>query len=303
MVLASALMRRVLADVRRIARFDGPVLVTGETGTGKELIARAIHQYSSRKAKPFIDFSCAAIPQQLIESELFGYEKGAFSGAVGSKPGYFDLAHGGSLFLDEIGELEPAAQAKLLRVLDGTPHFRLGGTRKVTADVRVVAATNQSLEQNADAGSFRKDLLYRLAQFRIAVPPLRERTEDVGPIAGFVLNQLMPGWTFSGGAVERLCRHSWPGNIRELRNVVARCAALNDTPLIESAAVDNALRPTDPGPNRTGASLEAMEQSMILLALSRFGGHQQLAAASLGISSRTISRKLKQYAQAGSNLK
>jgi transcriptional regulator with PAS, ATPase and Fis domain len=303
MVLASAPMRRVVEDVRRIARFDGPVLVTGETGTGKELIARAIHQYSSRAAKPFIDFSCAAIPHHLVESELFGYEKGAFSGAVGSKPGFFDLAHDGSLFLDEIGELEPAAQAKLLRILDGTPHFRLGGTKKVSADVRVIAATNQNLDRMSDAGDFRKDLLYRLAQFCIAVPPLRERTEDIGPIAAFVLNQLMPGWTFSAGAVERLCLHSWPGNIRELRNVVARCAALNDTPLIESSAVGNALRPVEPGPTQAGASLEAMEQSMILHALSRFGGHQQRAAASLGISSRTISRKLKHYAQSGSDLK
>src|SRR5580692_11013425 len=181
-VIASEPMRRLLETVERVARSAATVLIVGESGTGKELIARAVHHFSPRGHKPWVDLSCAALPEHLLESELFGYDRGAFSGADTAKPGLFELAHQGTLFLDEVGELDPKMQVKLLRVLDGVPYYRLGGTKKVSADVRVVAATNQNLERMVAEGRFRGDLFHRLSQLTLRVPPLRARLDDIAPL-------------------------------------------------------------------------------------------------------------------------
>src|SRR5579862_7164316 len=182
-VIASEPMRNLMAMVERVARSNATVLIAGESGSGKELVARAIHHHSLRSQKPWVDLSCAALPEHLLESELFGYDRGAFSGADSAKPGLFELAHQGTLFLDEIGELDPKMQVKLLRVLDGVPYYRLGGTKKVSVDVRVVAATNQELETAVEEGRFRSDLYHRLSQFTLRVPPLRSRVDDIAPLA------------------------------------------------------------------------------------------------------------------------
>src|SRR5712691_7377743 len=221
-VFCSEPMRELLSLVTRVARSSAAVLITGESGSGKELIARALHHHSLRCNKPWVDVNCAALPEHLIESELFGYEKGAFSGAQGPKQGLFELADSGTLFLDEVGELEPRMQVKLLRVLDGVPYFRLGSVRKVSVDARIVTATNQNLEEGIRAGKFRSDLFHRLSQLHIHVPPLRERHEDIGALAEFFLHRHDPDMRFSPDALEALGRHGWPGNVRELRNTVMR---------------------------------------------------------------------------------
>src|SRR5437764_1772559 len=182
-VLHSAVIRDLMAKVQRIAQSPAAVIITGETGSGKEIIARALHHYSLRCSKPWVDVNCAALPEHLVESELFGYEKGAFSGAGGTKAGLFELANTGTLFLDEIGELEPRMQVKLLRVLDGTPYYRLGGVRKISVDVRIIAATNRDLQDMVEDGKFRGDLYHRIGQITVLVPPLRERVDDIMPIA------------------------------------------------------------------------------------------------------------------------
>src|SRR5438309_4990010 len=178
-VVRSEIMRKLMAMVERVAQQDAAVLIVGETGSGKEMVAKAIHQHSLRCGKPFVDVNCAAFPEHLIESELFGYEKGAFSGADNTKKGFFELADGGSLFLDEVGELDTRVQVKLLRVLDGVSYFRLGGNKKIQVNVRLIAATNRDLEQEVAAGRFRRDLFHRLGQIQLRVPPLRERIEDI----------------------------------------------------------------------------------------------------------------------------
>src|SRR5437899_7565438 len=183
LIIRSAVLQRVMKLAEKVARHPAAVLIVGETGTGKEMIARLIHNQSLRCNQPWVDVNCAAIPEHLVESELFGYEKGAFSGAEAMKPGFFELADKGTLFLDEIGDLDLKVQAKLLRVLDGVPYYRLGGSKKVNVNVRVVAATNRDLEEAAHAGAFRSDLYHRLAQFKLEVPPLRERPEDLLGIA------------------------------------------------------------------------------------------------------------------------
>ncbi len=210
--------------VDRVAGHTETVLVVGETGTGKELVARTIHESSYRHKRALVDINCAALPEQLVESELFGFEKGAFSGADSSKPGLFELADKSTIFLDEIGELQPQVQVKLLRVLDGAPYYRLGGHQKITVDVRVVAATNQDLELAVKEGRFRKDLFHRLSQFQLRVPPLRERPEDITELAQYFLSLKASDKTFSSDALAALQAHAWPGNIRELRNLVAKLA-------------------------------------------------------------------------------
>jgi two-component system, NtrC family, response regulator AtoC len=292
-LIQSQPMRRLLAMAERAGRSGASVLITGESGTGKELIARAIHHYSMRSTRPFVDLNCAALPDLLIESELFGYERGAFSGAIAGKPGLFELAHTGSIFLDEIAELPPRMQVKLLRVLDGAPYYRLGGVKKVSADARIIAATNQDLEQALSAGTFRRDLYHRLRQIRLHVPPLAEHREDIRPLARFFLAQQGANLRFSVAALDALERHGWPGNVRELRNVVLQAAALAEHAVIEPADIGLPASATEsvPGP----VTLEEMEREMILKALAGAGGRQQYAADSLGISLRTLSRKLKQY--------
>ena len=204
--------------VEQVACHPAAVLIVGETGTGKEMIARSIHSHSLRCNKPWVDVNCAAIPEHLVESELFGYEKGAFSGADAQKIGYFEMADGGTLFLDEIGDLDPKVQVKLLRVLDGVPYYRLGGNKKVSVNVRVVAATNQHIEEMVRAGRFRNDLYHRLAEFKLEIPPLRERPEDLLAIAEHILHQHHPNSRFTNDAITAMLSHEWPGNVRELRN-------------------------------------------------------------------------------------
>ena len=298
-VLASPLMHRFVRMVDRVASHTETVLITGETGTGKELIARSIHQSSNRRGRPWIDINCAALPENLVESELFGYEKGAFTGADASKPGLFELADRGTLFLDEIGELQLHTQVKLLRVLDGYPFYRLGGHRKIKVDVRIVAATNQDLEAAVTAGRFRQDLFHRLGQFQLRVPPLRERPEDIVALAEHFLHLKAPRSSFAPEAVSALLSYSWPGNVRELRNLVARVAVQSNHPEIQPAQIEAAMSGS-PTAQRQSASmpvgnLDSMEEQMIIRALERSGGHRGQAADQLGISRRTLSRKLKEY--------
>lgn len=298
-ILASPVMREFMAMVDRVASHSETVLITGETGTGKELIARTIHESSHRRSRAWVDINCAALPENLVESELFGYEKGAFSGADSSKPGLFELADKGTLFLDEIGELQLQTQVKLLRVLDGQPFYRLGGNRKIRVDVRIVAATNQDLEAAVREGRFRQDLFHRLGQFQLRVPPLRQRPEDVVALSEHFLRLKAPHKFFSTQALNALLSHAWPGNIRELRNLVAKVAVESTTSEIDFSKVTAALS-GEPSALRQTASmpvsnLESMEEQMIIKALERTGGQRTLAAEQLGISRRTLSRKLKEY--------
>ena len=299
-VVQSDIMSHLLQSVRKVAATQNAVLITGESGSGKELIARAIHQYSPRAGKAWVDINCAALPGHLLESELFGYEKGAFSGAENSKQGMFELANGGTLLLDEIGELELALQAKLLRILDGAPFFRLGGTRKCPVDVRIVAATNTNLQEAVKKGRFREDLYHRLNQVRLAVPPLRARPEDVESLAKFFLAKQDPQLRFSPEALETLRAYCWPGNVRELRNVVTMAAIFVEGVEIQPFDLPPELYNTtvQASPADT-MRLEGVEQEMVLKALDQTGGRQDLAAELLGISRRTLIRKLKTYAAQG----
>jgi PAS domain S-box-containing protein len=303
-LIASPMMHKFMGMVDRVAGHTETVLVTGETGTGKELVARTIHGSSYRHKNALVDINCAALPEHLVESELFGYEKGAFSGADSSKPGLFELADKSTIFLDEIGELQPQIQVKLLRVLDGAPYFRLGGHRKITVDVRVVAATNQDLELAVKEGRFRKDLFHRLSQFQLRVPPLRERPEDIAALARHFLSLKAADKVFTGEALVALQTHPWPGNIRELRNLVAKLAMATEDRQITGAEVVAELcgQVMSGEPTATHASgavplgnLENMEEQMIIRALEQSGGHRAQAAEQLGISRRTLSRKLREY--------
>ncbi len=294
-VIGSTPMRQLMRVVERIAKTNAAVLITGETGSGKEVVARAIHHHSLRCARPWVDVNCAALPDHLLESELFGYEKGAFSGADSMKQGLFEVAHTGTLFLDEIGELDLKMQVKLLRVLDGTPYYRLGGTRKVAVDVRIVAATNVDLREAVDKGAFRRDLYHRLDQARMEVPPLRARPDDVEALARFFLNRESPNSHFTAGAMQALRNHTWPGNVRELRNAVVKAALAAEGGEIDLCDLPNGLG-GEPGARMiTGRTLDELEQQAILDALTETGGRQDRAAQILGISQRTLIRKLKIY--------
>jgi len=299
LILASPLMHQFMRMVDRVAGHTESVLITGETGTGKELIARTIHQSSHRRSRPWVDINCAALPENLVESELFGYEKGAFTGADSSHAGLFELADKGTLFLDEIGELQLQTQVKLLRVLDGYPFYRLGGHRKIKVDARIVAATNQDLDAAVKAGRFREDLFHRLGQFQLRVPPLRERPEDIVALAEHFLTLKTPGSSFAPDAVSALLSHSWPGNVRELRNLIARVAVESRHPEIQESQIKDAMSGSPVAQRHSAsipvANLDSMEEQMIIRALERSGGHRSQAAEQLGISRRTLSRKLKEY--------
>lgn len=308
-IVCSETMRKLMMMAERVARGTATVLITGETGTGKELIARAIHFHSLRSSKPWVDVNCAALPEHLVESELFGYEKGAFSGADTPKPGMFELADRGTLFLDEIGDLEPKVQVKLLRVLDGVPYYRLGGHRKVAVDVRIVAATNRPLEEAVRQGTFRSDLFHRIGQIQLRVPPLRERTEDIVPLAEYFLEQAHPEKSFAPTSLQILKAYHWPGNIRELRNVVLQAATMSHNHELRpedfpaelaggsyEAPKSSAIAASSAGsPEKAVTALDDMEKQAIQRALEKVNGHQGLASELLGISRRTLSRKLKLY--------
>ncbi len=294
-VFASPAMRALFELIERVARSQAAVLILGESGSGKELAARAIHHFSIRCARPWVDVSCGALPEHLLESELFGYERGAFSGAAAPKPGLFELAHTGTFFLDEVGELDPRMQVKLLRVLDGVPYYRLGGTRKVQVDVRIVAATNADLERAVSEGRFRSDLYHRLSQVVLRVPPLRERPEDLAPLAEHFLASYEAQPKLTRNALAVLESHSWPGNVRELRNVLTRAALAAAGAPIEPCHLGLPAAPRGSGQPIVLQGLETLEREAILRALEETGGHRQKAAALLGISRRTLSRKLRQY--------
>ncbi|HTT65117.1 MAG TPA: sigma-54 dependent transcriptional regulator [Bryobacteraceae bacterium] len=295
-IVRSEAMKSVFRLVERIARTSATVLISGETGSGKEVVARAVHNFSPRCERPWVDINCGALPDHLVESELFGYEKGAFSGADSQKPGLFELASGGTLFFDEVGELDARMQVKLLRVLDGVPYYRLGGTRKVSVDARIVAATNQNLEQAVAAGAFREDLFHRLNQVSIQVPPLRERIADVAPLAYHFLHEVDPRLDLGEDALNALEGCAWPGNVRELRNVITRAAVLAEG--WEICAADLNLKPSGrrpPAKPGLKGQLGGVEEQAIRQALRESGGRRDVAAGLLGISRRTLLRRLKDY--------
>ena len=298
-VVRSKALRELMQMLRRVAQQNAAVLVLGETGSGKELVAQAIHHFSRRASRTFVDVNCAALPEHLVESELFGYEKGAFSGAESVKPGLFEVADGGTLFLDEVGELDARVQVKLLRVLDGAPYYRLGGNRKISVDARIVAATNQDLEAAVRSGKFRRDLYYRLSQFLLCVPPLRNRPEDIVAIAQHLLRKHRAESRFTGEALEALQNYDWPGNVRELKNVVFKTVMQSEHTDNEIGASDLAIpistsKSTGPIEARS-TTIDEVEKQLILDTLNKNGGHRGRAAEQLGVSRRTLTRKLKLY--------
>ena len=303
-IVRSKKMNDIMGLVRKVAGSNAVVLIAGESGTGKELVANAIHRFSQRANGPFIDISCAAIQETLLESELFGYEAGAFTGARKRKLGLFELATGGTLFLDEIGEMSLTLQSKLLRVLETRSFYRVGGTKKVEVDVRIIAATNRELDQYVTDGKFRSDLLFRINNFTIKLPPLRDRPEDIPPLADHFLAMVStsPGASLSSQAMEVLMNYSWPGNVRELRNVIERAVILTSSEEIQAEDLPLELRThraeaavAGNGESNNAASLEELKKKQILKVLEQTGWHQGKAAEMLGISASTLYRQLKQY--------
>jgi two-component system NtrC family response regulator len=302
-------MQEVLSLVKRVAPSDATVLIRGESGTGKELIARAIHHASPRAAGPLVKVNCAALPESLLESELFGHEKGAFTGATATRKGRFELAHGGSLFLDEIGDLPLHLQVKLLRVLQEREFERVGSSRPVTVDVRLLAATHRDLEALVREGRFRDDLYYRINVVTIALPALRERRLDLPLLIDHFLRTLAAknGKAIRGltrEAREALLRYDYPGNVRELENVIERAVVLTRDEVIALGDLPLTLQDPspEPEPGTNGglfAAVEGLERRMILEALGRAGGVQTRAAERLGISERVLRYKLRKYGLAG----
>ncbi|MCU0695403.1 MAG: sigma 54-interacting transcriptional regulator [Myxococcaceae bacterium] len=303
MVGSSVAMIKLLEAAQRVARVDATVLITGESGTGKERIAQLIHASSERARGPFVAVNCAAVSETLLESELFGHARGSFTGATSDRPGYFEAAAGGTLFLDEIGEVSPAMQVKLLRVLQERQVRRVGENRERSIDVRVIAATNKDLEASLRDGSFREDLYYRLKVVDLAVPPLRLRREDVLPLArlflktfGVKMKREVTG--FSPQAADQLVRYRWPGNVRELENAVERAVAFSSHERVELDDLPEVVRVAAPEPVLVDAAvrpLATIEREYILAVLARNGGNQTKTAAELGIGTVTLYRKLKAY--------
>jgi two-component system, NtrC family, response regulator AtoC len=301
-VARSDKMQAVLALVERVAPTNATVLIGGESGVGKDLIARAIHEHSHRAAGPFVKINSTAIPETLLESELFGYEKGAFSGAAASKPGKFELADKGTLFLDEIGDVAPAIQVKLLRVLQDREFERLGGTRTHKVDVRLIAATNRDLRAALEEGSFRQDLYYRLNVVAIDIPPLREHKEDIPALAEFFLAKFaresgkeVRG--FTPQAVQKILDFHWPGNVRELENTIERSVMLSSGATLDAADISLDSQPavgrSDTGPVLpAGVTLEQWEDEIIREALRRANGNKSQAARALGLTRNALRYRL-----------
>ncbi|WP_281915698.1 sigma-54-dependent transcriptional regulator [Caldimonas thermodepolymerans] len=304
----SAAMQRVYEQVARVSGSAVTVLITGESGTGKEVVAQTIHELSRRRKKPFLAVNCGAISPQLIESEIFGHEKGAFTGADRLHQGFFERAHGGTLFLDEITEMPLELQVKLLRVLETGTFMRVGSTQSMEADVRVIAATNRVPEQAVQQGKLREDLLYRLNVFPIHLPPLRDRPEDVSLLAEHFLQDICKregeNKRFAPQALEKMRSYRWPGNVRELRNVVQRAYVMEEGHVIgdEWLVFDTPAVQEQRGPYltvRVGTPLADVERSLILATLQHFGGHKEKTAAALGVSLKTLYNRLKEYSQDG----
>jgi DNA-binding NtrC family response regulator len=303
LIAESGAMQGVLREAAQVAPADASVLILGESGTGKEVLTRFIHERSARAAGPLVAVNCAALPENLIESELFGHERGAFTGAVGARAGRFEEAHGGTLLLDEIGEMPLALQPKLLRVLEERRIRRVGGSREIAVDVRVVAATNRPLEEDAHAGRFREDLLYRLNVITLRLPPLRERADDIAALAErFLADQGMAGKRFSPSAMRRLLDHRWPGNVRELRNAVVRAGIVAGGGLILPEDLPESVRAATPSLDAEASGggvlvgdMEAIQKQAILEALEKTGGNKSHAAKLLGISRRNLIYKLRSW--------
>ncbi len=299
-------MIRLFDTISMTAPSEATILITGESGTGKELIANAIHQNSMRKDRPFIKLNCAALPENLLESELFGYEKGAFTGAEKKRQGRFHLAHNATIFLDEIGEMAQTTQAKILRVLQEEEFEPLGSSTTVKVNTRVIAATNKNLEEEIKNGNFREDLYYRINVVNLNVPPVRERHDDIPLLADFFLKKYteknrrhIKG--FSPHAMDMLIRYSWPGNVRELENVVERAVILARSEMITPAEYPDTFKEIEVPDTKTnvdlspGRSLKEVEKEMIIRTLEETGGNRTHTADILGISRRTLQHKLKEY--------
>jgi two-component system response regulator HydG len=302
----SPAMRELIEILRLVAPSEATVLIQGESGTGKELVANAIHHNSPRKSGPFVKVNCAALPETLLENELFGHEKGAFTGATGPKKGRFQMADQGTMFLDEIAEMTPATQAKILRVLQEREFEPVGGTRSIRVDTRIISATNRNLEEEMETDRFREDLYYRLNVFTITVPSLRDRKSDIPLLADHFLAHYAAKnhCVFNGfqpQAMELLMRYAWPGNVRELENVIERAVIMARGERIgpehlPGAIGDQDRSTTDPSPVlASGRSLKAVEREMILKTLDDMGGNRTQTAKLLGISRRTLQLKLKAY--------
>ena len=288
-------VKETLAMLERVAPSDLPVLIQGETGTGKELIARAVHQKSARAAHPFMAISCGAVPESLLESELFGYERGAFTGALSRKPGLVELANQGVLFLDEIGDISAAVQAKLLRFIETQEFFRVGGTRPMKTDVRIVSATSKDLKRESAEGRFRLDLYHRLNGVTLSLPPLRDRKGDVERLAEHFLKRYAQGKRRLGErALEALRRYPWPGNVRELQMVVRRAAILAGKEEIEpeDLSLDLSQPNWKAGAVKSGLTLAELEKEYINTILQQHDGHRGRAARALGIDPKTLYNKL-----------
>lgn len=319
-IAAGPAILAALSRCERVAQTGATVLLTGESGVGKDVFARRIHQLSQRENKPYVAINCAAIPENLLESTLFGYEKGAFTGASRAQPGKFEQANGGTLFLDEIGEMPLELQAKLLRVLQDQVVERLGSMRSTRCDVRIIAATNQDLAQRVQEGRFREDLYFRLAVFPVRIPPLRERIEDIQPLSEYFIAKYCRtmgrhGMTLSTASLNALRHHFWPGNVRELENAIQRALLLCDGQVIEP--IDLELQPHKGNPTaqiQTGTEIayqyyaetatlpqdiESIERNHILKILEQVGGNRKEAIEILGLSERALRYKLKAYKEAG----
>jgi DNA-binding NtrC family response regulator len=298
----TAAVRELLRMVARVAETDSTVLIRGESGSGKELVARAVHRQSKRAQQPFVVVDCASLHENLLQSELFGHEKGAYTGAIRLKHGLFEVADRGTIFLDEIAEVTPPLQVKLLRVLETGTFRRVGGTVDIKVDVRIIAATNRSLETMMKEGQFREDLYYRLNVFSVHIPPLRERRDDIPPLVEhFIRNSsIVPkrSITVSPEAMDVLQRYTWPGNVRELENVVERALILCDGGVVEPEHLPMGVRLTpsfEPdGDDNELLELEEVERRYIKRVLEMCKGHRHRAAAILGISERNLYRKLKE---------
>jgi two-component system NtrC family response regulator len=306
LVGASAGMERVRTLIAKVAPTHSTVLILGETGTGKELVARAVHDQSTRAAEPFVAINCGALPETLIESELFGHRKGAFTGADEHRVGLFEVANGGTIFLDEIGELPKAMQAKLLRVLESREIRRVGENKSITVDVRVVCATHRDLPEMVASGEFREDLMYRINTFEIFLPPLRDRLDDIPDLAEHLLGRYRPKANatrrqLTDDAIEALKSHVWPGNVRELANVIEHATILCDEGPISADCLPaqfNRRQLTGAAASRPGPiSLRDLEMQAIYQALERHGGNKPKAADELGISLKTLYNKLNQASE------
>ena len=303
----SPAMQAVFELARSAARSSSTILILGESGTGKEVLARAVHAESPRAAGPFVDVSCAALTESLLESELFGHERGAFTGATGRRKGKFEVAHGGTLFLDEVGDIGPKLQLDLLRVLEERRFHRIGGNETIEVDVRIIAATNKDLKKAVASGAFREDLFYRLDVIPITLPPLRERTEDIPLLADRVLERLAvelkkPLEGLSAPAMEALLAQPWRGNVRELRNVLERGAVVARTPVIQLEDLGLPPAGAAPGPAAPGEkggplpSLDEVEKKHIAAVLGSTGGNVSASARVLGIDRVTLYNKMRKYA-------